>query len=597
MSGTVVQYGSITINGAHTVEFDEAAVYDDSNTDIIGHKIMHRIRGHIFLADAGGDYSIHGITGGGAPQDGAAASFKAIRFKMLTPRLVYNAKLENDTLLYVFPLDDSGDKVTFDRNNGPKPIDFRIIRFVGNKAMEVEFAIELFISACETGANNVMSNRWSVTDSRDENFFITRKYSGKLRTDGSQSPHNFHSFILPTLASGFQRLNIEATSTPDNLNLEYNIIDRSVCSVAPAPATSWSTRHFISTTKAMFNVVTVAVRLEAPPGVSKTDLLTTLCAVLSDRARFHGLGGAAGGSANIGTIDDNKVNAVEGMIQFQSINVIGNVGNVQSWRAALESSGLGQPLGITGYDPKKALEPVDFADSGPSGILACYLQTPCPGTKHSITDAKPPEKTTTTPTTATSSIPVAQQVTLETLKQQIAGSTTQVDLFRGSFSAAAGASAGDPFSQDHLTNMYTYYELESTYPVSTNKLQLPTGASANSSEATSVCIAYARPTARRIIKVAAERVGDWPDVPNTPDFNDSNGVKYQLLWVSAILPAPEYLIDGEQKLYSVTATYVYAMSRALTSQEKLDPGSLAWDNLTPANTLVGGDQIFTSGIV
>lgn len=193
-----------------------------------------------------------------------------------------------------YPLNDignSGDALGaspwmqfFDTQNGPKPANVEVTYIAGYKHFRVKFSIEasvvdgLFVPYLAddrdfpersrdyypAGAANqarksnqeqastdinvedlgILSNRWSVSESRDASFFMQRVTQGKIivRSMDTFATMKRH-LCIPPLARGFQRISMKFIQSPDGLSMDYTVVDQQRYAAPPWPAIDWSGTH------------------------------------------------------------------------------------------------------------------------------------------------------------------------------------------------------------------------------------------------------------------------------------------------------------------------------------------------------------------
>ena len=78
---------------------------------------------------------------------------------------------------------------------------------------------------------------------------------------------------------------------------------------------------------------------------------------------------------------------------------------------------------------------------------------------------------------------------------------------------------------------------------------------------------------------------------SAPRFQDQNGISYSLLDFTPNAPAPTRDVAGG-RIYSLSAQYVYAMSRPQTVSEGLLVGALPWDKFGANVAIMDTSQVF-----
>lgn len=134
-------------------------------------------------------------------------------------------------------------------------------------------------------------------------------------------------------------------------------------------------------------------------------------------------------------------------------------------------------------------------------------------------------------------------------------------------------------NDDQITAMYTHCNVEWIVDIDENYVALSYGSQLPSSDATVATIRLAAPSAKLRVKIAAERIGDWPKLPERRRFGDSSGIVYTPLKYRPNFRPPEYQGDG-RKLHVIDLEATFAMSRAPGPNEFVVP-SLPWDDIGP----------------
>ena len=164
-----------------------------------------------------------------------------------------------------------------DVDNGPKPRRVNLIHIASNKLFRIEFEIDVAIVDCISPGNSqgVLSNRWSMSDSVDHNWYTIRVIRATLRLAYlALNPQAFRGWVVPPLQRGFKRESIETATTRDGLSLDYAIVDREVYNSAPKkPATTWRCTHTESVNDANTSISDIDLSLEGPPHTAKQDLI------------------------------------------------------------------------------------------------------------------------------------------------------------------------------------------------------------------------------------------------------------------------------------------------------------------------------------
>ena len=188
---TVVEYNNVRIFQCATLRFEQQEMQDPTHTDTMYHRFTVTVAGMVHGKSVT-DFApkVDPVFVGG----GAAFNEDFFRTRLSVPRkdflMLVGADANGnpgDILLLAKPADFNG-QVDSERDvcNGPRCTSINVRRIVSNEIFGVEATFEVCLPVCEDLTNNgeagrVLSNRWSVTDSVDENFYTTRTWRGRLR--------------------------------------------------------------------------------------------------------------------------------------------------------------------------------------------------------------------------------------------------------------------------------------------------------------------------------------------------------------------------------------------------------------------------------
>lgn len=582
-SYTVISYNGVTITNCHTTSFDQEPVYDQSGTDLMFFRFRIRVsglvHGHNYSAPAPNMQA--GSTGGTA-----ANNMISIRHRLGTPRAQFRMSVgvgSSETVLLECTAFENESQANSsvsrkDLDNGPRCNLVSIGKITGNEIFNVTCEFQIAMLQCDPSGDasscirGVLSNRWTQTDEIDRDFNTTRTFAGRLRVASARlNPHAFRDYVVPPLASGMQRQSMNFTATADGLHLDYQIVDRETHFAAPAPATYWQINHTETTGTGIKWYSEVTVRMAGDRDVDKKRLIGIGVQIVFSLV----------GSANLDPVQ-NRGGIVESLVitdnignEDNSIVVMARVTRVTEAiiKAQVKGESLGKPIDaqafaatVANYDrnlnrgnrPGEVLETNGAIDI--AGAFAAHLQTACQcSAGHNIAEGTPVGSVGTPESRVTptlSVVPTSDSLPEETVPY---------------------------LSQSHLTNMYTFWQMESTYDVRSNKIQLPIAAGSGSSSSQNadscVFVEMARATAKRIAKFKGERVDAPPEIPVAADFTDSQtGIRFVFLTARGWQIVPTRTPDGKQ-LYTIQGEYVYGLSRAPRAGEAVPIGFNPWDNL------------------
>lgn len=206
-----------------------------------------------------GNYSWHDIeqphnVNPGEPLNPAFISDHEVRMRLMTPRrtlkvTAYNPNgtkfvwlesprpLSNEAELRSRPAlaDPSQQRqgIQVDADNGPKPVKCDIVSPIGEGGtFGVHFVIETCVVPAPVQSERlVLSHRWQVTHSHDEDYYLTRvihgtvRFNGSILQNGDQQPDWFRSQFFHPIPLGFRRQLPEVSLSEDGLVLRYTVVD------------------------------------------------------------------------------------------------------------------------------------------------------------------------------------------------------------------------------------------------------------------------------------------------------------------------------------------------------------------------------------
>jgi hypothetical protein len=556
---TTLRYGSVLFTNVITKSFSQETEYDESGSDPLFTKTTIRVFGVTTIDATGTNKGF--ITGPSGANAGDQT--KQIVSALWEPRqnLVY--KIGNGEVLTCGGEAKTNAIANLDVNSGPKPRVVNLTSIRGDKSVWIEFEVECALVRCTTqGADGILSNRWAMIDDIDENHYSTRTVEGVIRfAHVNVQPSAFRGLIIPPLAGGYVRQSINVTVQPDGLAARYRVTDRQVFVTPPAPLTKWNGTFTVSTADhGISQIAEIAVRGEAPPQVPKKDVITKVLQIAYTKLNLQKLNNAQLFLESASIVELMHTNEAE--VRFR-LRFPG-----QTSLFDVQATTLGIPFVLAGHDNTKAAQPSVFGASSSAGLWICYLQTPCGGNGHGIDQ----NGTGTNDAGGGAAAP----------KTIASSSTPETTVSAGTVEPLPAPN----LSAEHLAALYTFYSIDTDYPVNFNRVRCPIArrnqpasgsqAAQAAAAATQVIISVAKPTAARTIKVTAERIGKEPTLPTPTDYTEPNGQKAYLMGIQispkAAVPGP----DGSQKIYAVDALFHYAYDRPLGATDPISIGQLPW---------------------
>lgn len=641
IGGTVIEYGENPRGGVFdfalyhctTHGVTQEAVFDDSGTDMLYYKITVRVTG-----------LVHGETGWTKYQkrqvpysvSTAAEETRGLRAS-LDNRQTFRMRMgvTDDTnansgkeLVYAEPWPDSenppvGGMLHWDCNDGPRCEVFSVEHVSGNSVFKVSATFTVCVVECDpastgdpgTAKNNrtgILSNRWSSSDDIDANYLTTRTYSGRLKVASSKiNPHLLRSVVVPPLLHGLRRDRMSFTVSVDGKTLDWTITDREVVTATPYPARTWDISHTVDTDTAMLSMCSCTVRLTGDRTSNPRQLIAIAFFVIREKLY----------SGNVGTItkrmsvqaDTGDQNTVRVSCDVQAVPKKAQPAAL-TILAAYQT--IGKPITLAqlqqqggaayNIDTSRGANPGDKIDiDGPvhlTGIFHARLQTPCDDDHN--TDLR----------VAANSQNPAQWPPTQPQALVNSGDGPAVDL-RIVDDVWSDGDATE-LSPGHITTPYTSYTSESLYdtvgmmaamPIASVSMTTTPAPNQNSSSASPTApilnsaavdttstqdtvkvIRLSAPVSKRIVRVRAERVGDWPVMPKPVNYQlygpyqvgqgnlpagraIVNDVKF--------LPGTTELTPTGQRIFRAAVDIEYLLTRPVDASQPLRVGVNPWDTI------------------
>jgi hypothetical protein len=522
---------------------------------------------------------------------------------------------------YYGPGDGLLDKSTvLDCDNGPRPLNVKVERIIGGRSIRIQFEIEVCRKICAIGFTDeepivsgtiegsdglVLSNRWHIDESKDENWVTTRSLQGTLRVANKEIwPHAMRYLCVPSLLRGYQRVAQSFVDDPTGLTLKYRVDDRQAHAAPPYPAIKWSGHHSETASGANGTIKggEFSIRLQGPPGVDKQQLIGAAGKLAVNR--IQGLAIVRNNDQqienystvlkNVAVMDAIDQPVIELRIQVtyadDSYKQLGlRLKKIGESIGTVSGSAADNPYLIDGYDPEVWPVPLAYDSPSPAGIFSCYLQHPC-----SVWHDVPNEMTV--PADGTQP-PVTERPKSDESKRKEPGTGSPNDGYRyGTFDFVENIFNVDQRLPDDVDDLrrgyqyvdlykypYSYVEIQNSYTIRQGFAQLPLSTAepvqtqAGYSPSAAIVQVHA-PTAKRVLTMVATRDGKPPVIPSLrEDGVDHNGIREVLGDVEITTKAPELMATGQGRRYAVQLRYEYLLDRAPTAAEKLRTGSMPWD--------------------
>lgn len=181
-----------------------------------------------------------------------------------------------------------------DDANGPFPDDgaFAVTMFSPTSFL-VSWSCTVRLVDCDTGGSvpAYLSNRWTETNTYDENWYATNKLNGLLivSSRGFNSPDDLRGLVTPGVAAGFRRISADYKLSEDGLHYNYSFVDRQLSKVPPFPATKMAGRQVESTTvNGGKRHGEINLTLTGPPNIPPRDLMNAGIRIAMNRVWASG---------------------------------------------------------------------------------------------------------------------------------------------------------------------------------------------------------------------------------------------------------------------------------------------------------------------
>lgn len=529
MGVTNIYYNGLQLTNVLTKMFDQEVVYDPSGTDAMYHKYRIRVLAYLHIQAGSNTGSV--IAGASPGHKYRIASL--VRSSLLSPRGLFRMTIGAGggvphVLLAVDPDQDV--------NNGPKPKGLRIVQVVSNTLLRIEWEVEICIADCGTllKGSGVLSNRWSLTDDYDENWYSTRRIQGSLRVARIEdNPQSLRALVMPPLQRGFKVESMHFNTSTDGLTLEYTIAHKQVYTAPPFPSTTFTCTHSESTGDG-FNVFGgIQIALHGPPGIDKKLLFQLAAQIMQVKLVLERNADQYVLLEQASLIDHVHSGSIELHARIRRAGR--SLGDLSFTRVF--GPALGETLeeaGLENYSNHEARTP-KAADLSPIATLfISRLHDPCE-------DFAPQYQ---------------PEVEGEEYEPELTGEPPVIESTEG----AVSPSEELPWEDEHYGNPYIAYDIDSRYDIDEMNVACPKARPSDDDGDDISVFSLGRPVPLRVIKLRAERVGDWPKIPIPEDYDDPVG-RAKLLRCSVNPMEPRLGPDTTSVIYSMEATLEYALPK------------------------------------
>ena len=257
-----VLYNGVTLTRVETKKWQEDVQYDESGMNMLGSRVEMTFEGTITESSLEGYAESPHSEDAAIPPNVPVGVGKKIQYALRAlemPRanlIVYDDIQDAEPIFAAYAenglTEDSPiqNQLNMDVAGGPKPISVRIVYIVNGYArVEITFVVNKIrcLEGETTGSNSnnlnprngfVISNRCWTDETIDENFYTTKKFTGRLRvSSANQSVLFYRQMFYPPLERGFYRESVNFSESEDGLTLNYTVTDKQRRNAAPYPAT------------------------------------------------------------------------------------------------------------------------------------------------------------------------------------------------------------------------------------------------------------------------------------------------------------------------------------------------------------------------
>jgi hypothetical protein len=492
-------------------------------------------------------------------------------------------------------------------------------------------------------AYGVLSNRWSCIDSVDKHRYTTRTYQGQIVLSSPfMNPHEFRFLALPPIEPGMMRKQIEFAAQADGLRLSYTIKDEEVTATPIGTGKEASDGVHMHVTQdeniAQFGTHVITNFTITLAGTARTDRkeLMRMAAVYADaKLALHTfvkpLDNANENRAVLiesyrisEEFDSGKTNKVRLAIQIRRHKsedpekkggmlkqVFENFGNdVDGTHLAGAAKDPALSLALRDYDRLRSWGNRKFPSS--------YLDDEIPAIEGTMSFAAALschlQSINTYDFSMCTGVPPNQTRTEQLRDSRYCDATTQV---RGTVRNHTPLMKDEAYSAKNQENCYQSERVESEYredevvvavPVAREADQFVWGSGGsggtggtpqnpvpnqaiNNATTQTKFIQLAPPQCLRIVRIEATRWGAAPRLPPPmTSFEDKDKVGHSLVKKHVNVAAPRLTGNGDMRVFTIHAEYVYAMSHSpkqyLTGIPDYESGNV--DGITQFVLPVGG---------
>jgi hypothetical protein len=587
---TTVYYNGVVLHNVTTRQWQQECILDSSGTDLIGHRFQLKFEAYLHIQGA---FSSNIGSSSNPPAyirlaqstqqfNSIADAYREVVRRLSEPRGPLRVQMGAATVLSCQPTTQATlAEPDRDTSNGPHPRQVNVTHVAGNKVFRVEFAIECNMLLCNPDSayqavpGLVLSNRWSIGEEMDSDFFTTRTIRGRMRLSQSNvyAAHSFKYLVIPNLEDGFKRERVAFSVAENGLDCDWEITDKQAMHAAPWPATDISGTYRELTDDGVTMRSEMTVRLKGGPASNPQLLLARAIQVIESRLKLteKPLGAYIPLGFNLTEYigDENWVEA-SAVIQHNF------AGELRAALGNLRKECFGKPLQLqplegttAGYacnqhplPERYGYQPWNDTARSPAVLfmLHCFLQRPC-------------------------DMEEAHRIQwVEYTPQQGGDGAEREGDYTPSSTGDLPSSTGDLWTQSHKTAVYTIARIVSVWHLDDLYVQLPLAREVeeDSEDATSAIIRLGGTQCAKEYHFELERVGSLPACGQfLREIIEGSSMEGRRVYRKMQICPPTLSVDGNRYVYRVEGYVKYAFKRPMKRDEPFDIGCLPHVNMLP----------------
>ena len=538
MAETTITYNGITIKNVLTESIDQDVVPEGTGVNPLYVRVVVSCTG--IVHNAAGPLTIGVDPPGGNLADG----FNQIVDELMQPGRAFLMMVGGTPLFDVYPghvrpglpNPNQGDTIDIrktDVNHGPLP-SLKVISITSGHSMRIHFSVVMHLPYTDEDGSvpgGAISLRFWITEDIDGDDWTTeRTYEGVFRVRHlghnvlTEIRNNFH---FPALVEGFQRKHIHLAQSPNGLELHFTIRDKEVWAVPPFPATSWKGKQtmFMPEPGGVMLSSEVYVRVKGDKATPKRDLLSLVLRIMDQKLHRIDFSRRNLTIVRALRIEDNFTdNEIE-------MSAVINLTPTKPLVWNIEESNFAKPLnvGVPGVDLfplyKKDKADLVYPTACIQGLFLAALQDPLHLSGFPFGNEP------------------ARQITYGYINCPLNVVEGVLDENKTKLSPSQKSSSYQMFRMENETKAKTGY------------IQLPLGKQSGGTPSpgnpggdTAILLRLHRDVAECTLRIEAERINAWPNLPTAQEYNKL-GARFTPLSVTITPSAPVLAADHLKTLF------------------------------------------------